>query len=88
MILTNTFEVVVANSGSEALSLTSKDSYSTVIVDYRISGMDGTEFLSQLQLIDPLVSTILMTAIPSLEIASSGIRLGISEVDPENWTSG
>jgi signal transduction histidine kinase len=78
MILEGEFDVSEAASAQEALSSFRRDLFSAVLTDYRMPGMDGIEFLTQLRALDANVPAILLTGYGSLDIATQAIRLGIT----------
>ena len=58
--------------------LESKD-YDIIILDYRLPGMNGLEFLKRIQGTHPQVIKILITAYGSKEIFSQAIELGVHD---------
>ena len=58
--------------------LESKD-YDIIILDYRLPGMNGLEFLKRIQGTHPRVIKILITAYGSKEIFSQAIELGVHD---------
>jgi len=58
--------------------LESKD-YDIIILDYRLPGMNGLEFLKQIQGTHPQVIKIMITAYGSKEIFSQAIELGVHD---------
>jgi DNA-binding NtrC family response regulator len=58
--------------------LESKD-YDIIILDYRLPGMNGLEFLKRIQGTHPKVIKILITAYGSKEIFSQAIELGVHD---------
>lgn len=78
MILEGEFDVSEAASAPEALSSFRRDLFSAVLTDYRMPGMDGIEFLTQLRALDSNVPAILLTGYGNLDIATQAIRLGIT----------
>jgi len=58
--------------------LESKD-YDIIILDYRLPGMNGLEFLKRIQGTHPQVIKILITAYGSKEIFSQAIALGVHD---------
>ena len=58
--------------------LESKD-YDIIILDYRLPGMNGLEFLKRIQETHPQVIKILITAYGSKEIFSQAIELGVHD---------
>jgi DNA-binding NtrC family response regulator len=58
--------------------LESKD-YDIIILDYRLPGMNGLEFLKRIQETHPQVIKILITAYGTKEILSQAIELGVRD---------
>ena len=58
--------------------LETKD-YDIIILDYRLPGMNGLEFLKRIQGTHPQVIKILITAYGSKEIFSQAIELGVHD---------
>ena len=58
--------------------LETKD-YDIIILDYRLPGMNGLEFLKRIQQTHPQVIKILITAYGSKEIFSQAIELGVHD---------
>ena len=58
--------------------LETKD-YDIIILDYRLPGMNGLEFLKRIQKTHPEVIKILITAYGSKEVFSQAIELGVHD---------
>jgi len=58
--------------------LETKD-YDIVILDYRLPGMNGLEFLKRIQKTHPHIMKILITAYGSKEVFSQAIELGVHD---------
>jgi len=65
-----------AEEGMEALK---RLNYDIVVTDYRLPGMDGLEFLRQIQDMQPQVMKILITAYKSDDVISEAMGLGIQD---------
>jgi response regulator RpfG family c-di-GMP phosphodiesterase len=72
-------QTIEAQDGHEALELFTERRPDVVISDIRMPGMDGVSLLKQLKALDPLVSVILVTGYPSLELAIQGMKEGASD---------
>jgi response regulator RpfG family c-di-GMP phosphodiesterase len=68
-----------AENGQQALELFSEKNPDAVITDIRMPGMDGLSLLRQMKEKDPLVSVILVTGYPSLDVAIKGMKEGASD---------
>ena len=53
--------------------------YDIIILDYRLPGMNGLEFLKRIQQTHPQVIKILITAYGSKEVFSQAIELGVHD---------
>src|SRR5208282_792138 len=71
------FECHPINSGSEALTvLKSDDSYSAVVSDVIMDGMDGLTLLSRIRLDHPDLPVVMVTAVHDISVALAAIRNG------------
>lgn len=57
------FDVAVANSGDEALSVYPNEKPSVVLLDVRMPGKDGLTTLRELKKIDPTVKAVMVSAV-------------------------
>ena len=73
-----------AEEGMEALK---NHDYDILITDYRLPGMDGLEFLRQIQDTQPHIMTILITAYKSEDVVSEAMRLGIQDFIEKPFTT-
>ncbi|HSW50133.1 MAG TPA: response regulator [Bryobacteraceae bacterium] len=63
-------------SGEEALGWLAENTADVVVLDVRMSGMDGIQTLRAIKQSRPLVEVIMLTGHASLEIAREGMQLG------------
>ncbi len=82
----NQFEVFQANSAKEALEELGKNSYSLMISDVVMPGMNGLELLKMVKEQWPLTQVLMMTAYASTETAVKAIRLGAVDYLPKPFT--
>jgi len=73
-----------AEEGIEALK---KQAFDIVISDYRLPGMDGLEFFTQLEKFHPDVMKVLITAYRSEEVVSEADRIGIHDLINKPFSS-
>ena len=73
------FSVTTASNGEEALSLLRDELVDVILLDVKMSGMDGLEVLRQTKKDFPSIDLILLSGHPSVEAAVEGVRLGASE---------
>jgi len=79
MIFDDSFEVVVAESGEEALRRLDETECSVAITDIRMPGMDGIEVLRRIKERSPSTQAIVLTAYETLESAREAISLGAAD---------
>ena len=72
----NGFDVTTAQSAQEALDKMALDSYSLLISDIVMPGMNGLELLKLVKKDWPLTKAVMMTAYASTDTAMKAIRLG------------
>jgi putative two-component system response regulator len=70
------YQVVTAASGSEALDLLRQDSFDLVLTDLKMPGIDGLEILRRGREIAPQVVVLIFTGYASLESAIEALREG------------
>ena len=63
-------------SGEEALVFVDKDPVDVVVLDVRMSGMDGIKTLEEIKKKKPLTEVIMLTGYASMEVAIRGMELG------------
>lgn len=69
-------EVLQAGHPREALETMHSVSVDVVIVDYRLPGMDGLEFIHAAKRLSPQAPRIMLTAYPDLDLAIRAINQG------------
>jgi DNA-binding NtrC family response regulator len=82
----NNFEVTSAQSAQEALDKMAKESYSLVISDMVMPGMNGLELLKLVKNEWPLTKAIMMTAYASTDTAVKAVQLGALDYIPKPFT--
>jgi DNA-binding NtrC family response regulator len=70
------FQVVVVNSGADAVAALGHDDYDVVLTDLVMDEVDGLVVLGEAQRRQPSARVILMTAFASLETAIAAMRQG------------
>ena len=86
-ILSNSnYEVVQALSAAEALKKMARESFSLLISDIVMPGMNGLELLKLVKKQWPLTKAIMMTAYASTDTAARAIRLGALDYIPKPFT--
>jgi DNA-binding response OmpR family regulator len=80
------FDVVTAQSAQEALEKMAVDSYSLLISDIVMPGMNGLELLKLVKKDWPLTKAVMMTAYASTDTALKAIRMGALDYIPKPFT--
>ncbi|MCU0256430.1 MAG: sigma-54 dependent transcriptional regulator [Vicinamibacterales bacterium] len=73
------YEVVVAESGSQAVAALERHGFDLVISDLKMPDMSGVDVLRAAKQVDPELSAIVITAFASTETAVEALRLGASD---------
>jgi DNA-binding NtrC family response regulator len=73
-----------AEEGIEALK---ENYYDIIMVDYRLPGMDGVEFLKRIQKTQPNAMKVLITAYRSNEVVSEAVKIGIHDFIDKPFTA-
>ena len=74
-------------TAEEGLEVLKNQSYDFVIVDYRLPGMNGLEFLKQVQKIHPHTLKVLITAYGNEEVVAEAKGIGIQDFIKKPFTS-
>jgi DNA-binding NtrC family response regulator len=72
----NNYQVDAYGAPEEALAAAEKTAFDIALVDIKMPGMGGVEFVQRLRDIDRRVSPIMMTAYPDIETAAAAMRRG------------
>ena len=73
-------------TAEEGLEKIKRQDYEVIIVDYRLPGMDGLEFLRRSQKTHPNAMKVLITAYGSREVISEAHELGVRDVIKKPFT--
>jgi len=71
------YRVTVAENGYAALERVKAISFSIVIIDIKMPGLSGMEFIRKLRETDPKLIIIIMTGYSSIETAVEAVRAGV-----------
>ncbi len=82
----NNFEITSAQSAQEALDKMAKESFSLLISDIVMPGMNGLELLKLVKNEWPVTKAIMMTAYASTDTAIKAIQLGALDYIPKPFT--
>jgi CheY-like chemotaxis protein/glycine cleavage system H lipoate-binding protein len=80
------FEVETITDSEEGLRLASERDYAAILLDIRIPGMDGLEFLERLRAKNVTVPVIIITGHSSIPSAAAAMRLGAADYIPKPFT--
>jgi len=70
------YEVVEAADGSEAVQAVEQEPFDLVLLDVRMTTMDGIEALTEIRKISPLIPVLIMTAYASVKTAVEALKAG------------
>lgn len=73
------FKVDSVRTGVEALKKLKKEFYSLIIVDVKLSDMDGIKLIGFIEDTKPVIRKLIITGYPSIETAQEAIRYGVHE---------
>jgi len=76
IIFKDEYQVLLANSGEQAVELARRHTISVVVSDILMTGMSGIDVLRQLKEIDPAIEVIMLTAYETIETARQALRHG------------
>ncbi|MEW6673184.1 MAG: sigma-54 dependent transcriptional regulator [Thermodesulfobacteriota bacterium] len=79
MVLKDHYQVLMAQNGSEAVDIFSKNHIDLVLLDIRLPDVDGVDLLRRLKEIDPDVEVIMVTAVKAIQTAVQAIKSGAYE---------
>lgn len=70
------YKVITAAGGNEAIEVIQHETVDLVLLDMKMSGMDGLETLTLLKKVCPQVIIMIMTAYEELEVLKEAARRG------------
>jgi two-component system response regulator HydG len=70
------YRVAEAADGTEAIRAVEKEAFDIILLDIRMTNMDGIEALSEIRKISPLVPVLIMTAYASVKTAVEALKAG------------
>ena len=80
------YEITRASSAKEALDVMAKESFSLLISDIVMPGMNGLELLKMVKKEWPVTRAVMMTAYASTDTAVKAIRMGALDYIPKPFT--
>jgi len=79
MVLKDEFNVLLAESGTEAIDIFSKNAIDIILLDILLPDSDGLDLLERLKEMDPNNEIIMVTAVNEIQTAVKAIKLGAYE---------
>ncbi len=76
VVFQDTYEVLLAESGAQALELAQRHPVDAAVLDIRMAGMSGTDLLSSLKAYDRSIEVLMLTAYETVETAKEALRRG------------
>jgi DNA-binding NtrC family response regulator len=73
------YKVDSVKTGAETLKKLKKEFYSLIIVDVKLSDMDGIKLIGFIEDTKPVIRKLITTGYPSIETAQEAIRYGVHE---------
>jgi two-component system response regulator HydG len=73
------YEVAEATDGAEAVKAVEQQPFDLILLDLRMTTMDGIEALAEVRKISPLVPVLIMTAYASVKTAVEALKAGAFE---------
>jgi putative two-component system response regulator len=70
------YKCVTAYNGIEAIDYFCRSTFSLIISDIKMPGLDGIELLKRVKAVNPKMTVIMVTAYPEIEMAVEAMRLG------------
>ena len=70
------YGVAEASDGTEAIQSVEKEAFDLILMDLRMTNMDGIEALTEIRKISPLVPVLIMTAYASVKTAVEALKAG------------
>ena len=74
-------------TAEEGLESLKKHSYDIIIVDYRLPGMDGLDFLKRIKRLYPRIIKILITAYGDKQIEIEAMQIGVHDFIEKPFTT-
>jgi DNA-binding NtrC family response regulator len=80
-------ELLALETAEEGLKALHHQKYDIIISDYKLPGMDGLEFLKQVQISHPNAIRIMITAYINESLVSEGKKIGVQDFIAKPFTS-
>ena len=79
--------LLALETAEEGIDALKEQDYDIIMVDYRLPGMDGLEFLRRIQKTQPNALKILITAYKSEGVVSEALKIGIQDFIEKPFTT-
>jgi DNA-binding NtrC family response regulator len=79
MVLKDSYNVLLAGTGNEAIELFGKNPTDLVLLDILLPDIDGLTLLERLKNLDPNVEIVMVTAVREIQTAVKAVKLGAYE---------
>src|SRR5580658_7505787 len=76
VVFKDDYSLLIASNGPDALDLARKHKIHAAVVDIRMTGMNGTEVLEKIKVIQPSIEVIMLTAYETVDTIRRALRLG------------
>jgi diguanylate cyclase (GGDEF)-like protein len=73
------YDVTIASSGEEGVKKVEQEKPEVVLMDINLPGMDGTEALRRIRMINPIQCVIMLTAFATVDNAIQALKEGASD---------
>ncbi|QWR77497.1 response regulator [Candidatus Magnetomonas plexicatena] len=80
------YDVVVSNTGKEALNQLGKDTFDLFVSDVRLPDISGITVLKESKIIQPKTDVVMITGYPTMQDARESIKLGAFEYIEKPFT--
>ena len=80
-------QLLALETAEEGIKALKKKHYDIIMVDYRLPGMDGLEFLKRIQKTQPHALKVLITAYRSEGVLSQALKMGIQDFIEKPFTT-
>ena len=77
------YSVVCALDAKKAIEIINKENFDIIILDYKLTDIDGISLLKRIRKINKKVSVVMFTAYPDEKVMKSADKLGISSFVPK-----
>lgn len=82
-VIKDEYEVIQAGTAEEGLEAVKRGGIDLILLDIRLPGMSGMQFLAELKKFDPQVEVIIVTAYPDIRNAVEATKLGAYDYIPK-----